>query len=458
MANAISLGSSIGDYRILGLLGKGGMGVVYRAEHPLTGELVALKVLSSSLTQNEEFRHRFLREARYLAELDHPNIVRVREAGEADGHVFIAQQIVEGTDLEALLAVEGALDAPRTLAILEQVALALDAVHDAGLLHRDIKPANVLIAGQAPTEHVFLTDFGLSKHPSHESRALTVSGDFVGNFYYAAPEQALGKSVGPEADIYALGCILYECLTGEPPFRRERAVELLEAHIEDPPPEVTAKRADLPLAIDDVVACAMAKDPAARYGRATELVDAAVEALGVAAAGTRPAGLRLLVTAGPASGEEIDVVEALEIGRLAVGAGALAGDPELSRQHARITHAGDTYVIEDLGSTNGTIVNGQPVAAPRALETGDTIEVGTTTLRVEAIAPDAPPLVPATPMTAAAAPEPSPSPVEASSQPPPVAVLVEIDLAAGEARITLSEGSDSVRLVHDGGVWRLAHG
>ena len=456
MANAISLGSFIGDYRILGLLGKGGMGVVYRAEHLMTREMVALKVLSSSLAHNEEFRHRFLREARYLAELDHPNIVRVREAGEADGYVFMAQQVVEGTDLEAMLAVEGALDAPRTLAILEQVARALDAVSDAGLVHRDIKPANVLIAGEAPAEQVFLTDFGLSKHPTRESRALTVSGDFVGNFSYAAPEQALGKSVGPEADIYALGCILYECLTGEPPFRRERAVELLEAHIEEPPPKVTTKRPDLPLAIDDVVARAMAKDPSARYGRAAELVDAAVQALGVAAAGTRPPGLRLLVTAGPASGEEIDVVEALEIGRLATGAGALAGDPELSRQHARITHAGDAYVIEDLGSTNGTIVNGQPVSSPRALEIGDTIEVGMTTLRVEAIAPDAPPPVRAAPVAAPAPPE--PSPVEASSQPPPVAVLVEIDLAAGEARITLSEGSDSVRLVYDGGVWRLAHG
>ena len=447
MAKAIGFGSSIGDYRIVGLLGKGGMGVVYRAEHPLTGDTVALKVLSSSLAHNEEFRERFVREARYLAELDHPNIVRVREAGEADGHVFMAQQFIEGTDLEALLAVEGALDVPRALAILEQVARALDAVHDAGLLHRDIKPANVLIAGEAPAEQAFLTDFGLSKHPTRESRALTVSGDFVGNFYYAAPEQALGKPVGPEADIYALGCILYECLTGEPPFRRERAVELLEAHIEDPPPKVTAKRPDLPSAIDDVVARTMAKDPVARYARAVELVGAAVQALAVAPASTGLAGLRLLVTAGPASGEEIDVVEVLEIGRITVGAGALAGDPELSRQHARIARAGEAFVIDDLGSTNGTIVNGQPVAAPRALETGDTIEVGTTTLTVEVVGGE-----PAQPAEEA----PSPIAADVEEPPPRVALRVDVDFEAREATITLAEGSDSVRLVHDHGRWRLA--
>ena len=455
---AIGVGTSIGDYRIVGLLGKGGMGAVYRAEHVPSGETVALKVLSAALAHNEEFRHRFLREARYLAEFDHPNIVRVRDAGESEGHVFIAQQIVDGADLEALLAVEGALDASRALAILEQVARALDAVHDAGLLHRDIKPANMLITGKAGAEQALLSDFGLSKHPTRESRVLTVSGDFVGNFFYAAPEQALGKPVGPEADIYALGCILYECLTGDPPFERERAVELLEAHVEDPPPQVTAKRPDLPAAVDGVVARAMAKDPAARYRRATELVEAAADALGV---GHQPEteNLRLLVTAGPASGEQIDVDRELEVGRLATGPGALAGDPELSRRHARIYRVDGAYAIEDLGSTNGTVVGGRPLTGPHVLSPGDTIEVGSTTLRVEAVAPVAPPPVPEAMRASPPVPTPeeSRSPAKVASEPSPrVALLVEIDLAAGEARITLSEGSDSVRLVHDDGRWRLA--
>jgi serine/threonine protein kinase len=462
MAKAIGVGTPVGDYRIVGLLGKGGMGAVYRAEHTPTGETVALKVLSSSLAHNEEFRQRFLREAEYLAELDHPNIVRVREVAEADGYVFMAQRIVEGTDLEALLAVEGALDAPRALAILDQVAHALDAVHDKGLLHRDIKPANVLIGGEARTEQAFLTDFGLSKHPTRESRALTVAGDFVGNFYYAAPEQALGKSVGPEADVYALGCILYECLTGERPFERERAVELLEAHIEDPPPQITAKLPDLPAAIDGVVARALAKDPSSRYRRATELVASARDALGVARVRPEAQRLRLLVTAGQASGELIDVDGELEIGRLTTGPGALAGDPELSRRHARIRQDDGAYVIEDVGSTNGTAVNGRLLTEPHVLSPGDTIEAGSTTLRVEAVASPvarAPALATTPAPRPALAPESSPAPVESDSQPPPrVELRVEIDLAAGEATITLAEGSDSVRLVHDGGSWRLVHG
>lgn len=462
MAKPIGVGTLMGDYRIVGLLGKGGMGAVYRAEHAPTRETVALKVLASSLAHDEEFRERFLREAEYLAELDHPNIVRVREVAEADGHIFIAQQIVEGTDLEALLAVEGALDAPRALAILGPVARALDAVHDKGLLHRDIKPANVLIAGEARAEQAFLADFGLSKHPTRESRALTVSGHFVGNFYYAAPEQALGKPVGPEADVYALGCILYECLTGEPPFEREQAVELLEAHVEDPPPRVTAKCPDLPAAIDAVVTRAMAKDPAARYRRASELVEAAADALGVECRGPETKKLRLLVTAGPASGEQIDVDRELEIGRLTTGPGALAGDPELSRRHARIRQDDGAHVIEDLGSTNGTTVNGRLLTEPHVLSPGDTIEAGSTTLRVEAVVSSvarAPALATTPTPRPALVPEPSPAPFEADAQlPSRVALRVEIDLGAGEVTITLAEGSDSVRLVHEGSTWRLAHG
>ena len=265
MSEQIGVGTRIGDYNVTGLLGKGGMGMVYRAEDLRTTEPVALKVLAAELAENQAFIERFLREAEYAASVQHAHVVHVLASGRADGHVFMAQQIVEGTDLKALLALEGSLDAARALSILGQVAEALDAVHDAGLLHRDVKPANVLIGDG---DDVYLTDFGLSKHPTADTHALTAAGEFVGTLYYAAPEQVLGKEVGPEADVYSFGCVLYECLTGERPFLGERRPGSLDAHIEDPPPKVITKRPDLNPAIDEVIAVAMAKQPKERCARA----------------------------------------------------------------------------------------------------------------------------------------------------------------------------------------------
>ena len=215
----IGAGTRIGDFPVTGLLGRGGMGAVYRAENVTSG---AQDCVEGSL-----------RTARWRRGVQEPlsargalrggasaiaNVVRVLDSGESGGFVFMAQQIVEGTDLRAVLAVEGALDTPRMLFILGQVAQALDAVHAGGLIHRDVKPANVLIASSVDGERVFLTDFGLSKHPLGDSRVLTAAGEFVGTLYYAAPEQVLGRDIGPEADVYSFGCMLYECLTGELPF------------------------------------------------------------------------------------------------------------------------------------------------------------------------------------------------------------------------------------------------
>jgi hypothetical protein len=357
----------------------------------------------------------------------------------------MAQDAVEGTDLKALLERDGALDTGRAVALLSQLADALDAVHDAGLIHRDVKPANVLIAPGPGGDHVFLTDFGLGKDPNRDSRALTAPGEVVGTQSYTAPEQVLGKPVGPAADIYALGCVLYECLTGEPPFGHNTFVELLEAHVESPPPMVSERRPDLSPAIDAVVARALAKAPAERYGRASELMAAARDALGVAAepAVEPPAELRLVATAGNALGTEIRVGDGFEIGRQESGQGSLAGDPELSRRHARFRRGPGGYVIEDLNSTNGTYVNGRRIEGAHQLTPGDTIEVGSTMLRVDG--------APAGPVDEA----PRPTSAPAAPGRADLSLRIDVDFGAREATLSLADNADPIRLVHEDGRWRV---
>src|SRR3954449_541527 len=270
----ISAGTEIGGYRIVNLLGQGGMGVVYLADNVRNGQRVALKLLTPDLARSSGFRERFVREAGYASSLRHPNVLEVYDAGEQDGVLFIAMQYVEGEDLKALLVREGRLDARRAVGILGQVASALDAAHSTGLMHRDIKPGNVMIGAGQP-EHCYLTDFGLSKNPSADSIALTAQGEFVGTIDYTAPELVLGKDADSRLDVYSLGCLFYECLTGQPPFPKERDVEVLYAHIQDPPPRVSAVRPDLPPALDDVIVEAMAKKPEDRFPTCSAFIDAA---------------------------------------------------------------------------------------------------------------------------------------------------------------------------------------
>ena len=251
------------------------MGVVYLAEHERLKRKVALKVLAPELADDERFRERFIRESELAASLDQPNVLPVYDAGEQAGHLFIAMRYVDGADLRELID-ESPLELDDVLTVLADVARALDAAHSKGLVHRDVKPANILIArssGSRAIEHVYLTDFGLTKRSTSRS-ALTGTGVFVGTLEYAAPEQFEGKPLGPQTDVYSLGCVLFECLTSEPPFRGEQDVALMYAHLNDPPPSATARRSELPPGVDRVIERAMAKRPVDRYATAGELATA----------------------------------------------------------------------------------------------------------------------------------------------------------------------------------------
>jgi hypothetical protein len=281
MATDARIGSELAGYRIEAPIGRGGMGVVYRAEQVRLGRKVALKLLAPELAENQGFRARFEHESRLAAVLDHPNIVPLFEAGEADGLLFISMRYVEGTDLRELVVRHGRLDPERALAIAAQVASALDAAHGRGLVHRDVKPGNILIASDTAAdrpEHCYLTDFGLTKDTSSPVE-LTATGTFVGTIDYIAPEQIEGATPDGRGDQYALACVLFECLTGHPPFPRDEEISVMWAHLQDEPPTVTAERPDLPAAIDAVIARALAKDPAKRYETCTAMVAAARAAL-----------------------------------------------------------------------------------------------------------------------------------------------------------------------------------
>jgi DNA-binding beta-propeller fold protein YncE/predicted Ser/Thr protein kinase len=271
------IGTELAGYRLERLLGRGGMSVVYLAEDSRLGRKVALKLLAPELAEDDRFRERFLRESRLAALLDHPNVIPVYEAGEAAGLLYIAMRYVEGTDLRRLLDAEGPLAEARALSILDPAADALDAAHDHGLVHRDVKPGNVLLDSR---EHVYLADFGLTKQATSES-GITETGQFVGTVDYVAPEQIQRERVGPQTDVYALGCVLYECLVGEPPYRSDSMPGTLFAHISADPPRPSDARPELPAAIDGVVARALAKGPADRYATCSEVVAAARAALGL---------------------------------------------------------------------------------------------------------------------------------------------------------------------------------
>jgi YVTN family beta-propeller protein len=273
-------GRTIAGYEVVELLGRGGMGEVYLAFDPRLERRVALKVLAPQLAEDEAFRERLLRESRLAAALDHPNVVPVYDAGEADGTLFIAMRYVDGTDLRRLLLDEGALPPERAIAIGAQLAGALDAAHARGLVHRDVKPSNVLVDHGEGREHCYLADFGLSQSVANRP---TTDGELLGTVDYVAPEQIRGDAVDGRADEYAFGCLLYEALTGERPFAGSSDIATIYAHLEEAPSPASVRRPELPEAVDAVLARAMSKDPEERYESCGALVEDARLALGVAA-------------------------------------------------------------------------------------------------------------------------------------------------------------------------------
>ncbi|MEA2323173.1 MAG: hypothetical protein QOD81_3023 [Solirubrobacteraceae bacterium] len=270
-------GSIFAGYRIEGLIARGGMGVVYRAKDLDLDRPVALKIIAPEYTQDETAVARFKSEARVAASLEHPNIVPIHRGGEFEGVLYLAMRLVPGTNLRGVI--DGApMALPRVGKILCEVADALDAAHERGLVHRDVKPANILVSGKGESEHVYLTDFGLTKRLG-SSGDLTRPGAWVGTPDYVAPEQIQGHDIDGRADVYSLGCVLYEMVTGDVAYPKDSDVAKLWAHVADPPPLPSTKRPALVPAFDEAVAKATAKDPDDRYRTAGEFAEAARAAI-----------------------------------------------------------------------------------------------------------------------------------------------------------------------------------
>jgi serine/threonine protein kinase/class 3 adenylate cyclase len=273
----VQIGAEFLGYRIEELIGQGGMGVVYRAYDLRLKRTVALKLVTPELALDDRFRERFTRETELAMALEHPNVVPVHDAGDVAGRLYLAMRLVTGTDLRKLLRAEAPLEASRALSICRQVANALDAAHARGLVHRDVKPSNVLLDED---EHVYLADFGLTRR-REEQGAQPGDGRSVGTPAYLAPEQIEGKPLDGRADVYGLGCLLFESLTGTVPYARDSRLAVAWAHLEEEPPRASELNPALPEPVDDVVRAALAKEPEERYRTCGALIEAAEEAFGI---------------------------------------------------------------------------------------------------------------------------------------------------------------------------------
>jgi streptogramin lyase/predicted Ser/Thr protein kinase len=332
----LEAGDVFAGYRVTGVAGRGGMGVVYEAQQLDLQRPVALKLIATPLARDEAFRERFVRESRAAAAIDHPNVIPVYSAGEDDGRLYLAMRFVDGEDLRSLVQREGPLEPARAASIIAQIGSALDAAHARGLVHRDIKPANVLL----DRDHAYLTDFGLTKRLTGET-TMTGSGRWVGTLGYIAPEQIRGEGVDARADVYALGCLLFYVLTGVAPYRRDSDEATLYAHLNDAAPDARALTPDVPEALAAVVARALEKDPDDRYLSAGDLGRAALAAVGdgpvpppervVARGAAAPGGFADDETAIPGGVGGASVTPtaptALAPGGRGRGAGAPAGPP-----------------------------------------------------------------------------------------------------------------------------------
>jgi len=288
-------GSVVGGYRVDSVISRGGMGVVYRVTNVALHKVYALKTLTPELTDDAEFRQRFKREMRIAASIEHPNVVAIHYAGEHEGLLFFVMDFVYGTDLRHLLLESGALEPDRAVDLLVQFASALDAAHVKGLVHRDVKPANMLVTVRDGQEHGYLTDFGIAKR-SDNIGALTSTGAVVGTVHYMAPEQVTGDHTDARTDVYALGCVFFQMLTGTVPYDRENSIATLFAHVHDPPPALPDELADLYPTFGAVIEKAMAKKPGDRYLSAGDFARDAECAL----SGSRYAGPTTVVATGDA--------------------------------------------------------------------------------------------------------------------------------------------------------------
>ncbi len=286
-------GATVGGYRLEQRLGRGGMAVVYLARHGRMSSPVALKVLAPGLGQNAEFRARFVRESQAAAAVSHRHILPVYDAGEADGHLYIAMRYVRGGDVRGLLKQGGPLPPGLAGTVIAQIASGLDIAHAGGLVHRDVKPANMLL--EAPAEaavtgryaeaiHVYLADFGVSKQVL--APGLTVAGQIVGTLDYIAPEQIEGQRLDGRADQYSLACTAFELLAGVPPFRRSMREAIIWAQMSEPPPSLTARRPGIAATVDAVLGKALSKSRSGRYRSCTEFAADLTLALGLAAVPT----------------------------------------------------------------------------------------------------------------------------------------------------------------------------
>jgi tRNA A-37 threonylcarbamoyl transferase component Bud32 len=313
----LGVGAVFAGFRIEALLGRGGMGSVYRARDLALDSERALKVLEPELTADRAFRERFQREARLAAQIENPAVVPVYQAGEDDGRLFIAMRLIRGPDLHRLVAKDGPLEPQRTARIVAAVAAALDEAHARGIVHRDVKPANILVELSKEGERVFLTDFGISRS-ARPTEEVTSTGQLLGTADYISPEQIEGERADARSDVYALGCVVCYLLTGEPPFRRDTELATLYAHAHAARPRPSLLEPGLPAAIDEVVVRATAVDPDGRHQSAGELADDLRRALAA------PSGETWATAAAETAGPTQSLGRRVSIGKLAAVALAIA--------------------------------------------------------------------------------------------------------------------------------------
>jgi tRNA A-37 threonylcarbamoyl transferase component Bud32 len=362
MPPEVRTGAVLGGFRVQSLIGEGAVGTVYLAEETSTGRSVALKVLAPELARDERFRRRFLRETELAASLDHPHIVQTLASGEDDGALYLAMAYVEGSDLRELLRSQGRLEPERAVKLVGQVAEALDAAHTAGLVHRDVKPGNILVAEEPAGEQAYICDFGLARHVSSVS-SLTGERGFVGTIDYVPPEQIEGGTIDGRADVYSLGCVLFESLAGARPFDRESELSVVFAHLNEPPPRLSDLRPELPDAFDGVFATALAKRPDERHSTCGELGEAASAALrGKTFARRKLRRRRLLLGAVAALAAAGAVVGGLLVSRGAhgrIGAQSAAGRSISLRPDAlNLIDARTQRVVGRVGSSAAGFANG----------------------------------------------------------------------------------------------------